>query len=1766
MSPAEIGGKRSGVVFTMMGVLMRMGFRSAFAVVLLAGSAAAGGAAPQPSSAAELLAVKTDDLDVENCLLYADGKEAGRPTAEQVGAVLGLAPFDDRKPWSSGETPARRRDFRVAFKRAVSISAVVSPWHAGPEKRPLQPLYGCFISALKSDAAYPGDPAREDSWTVLPAGSLKCLDAPIATRALRFTGISADQDADSHWNVNARLKPVLLLKERCYDPLTGGSQTQFGNAKEGRPEYWIQSWAEPRNVGALAVWYSGDADVSVWALDAAVDRAPPLAAETNWLQAAGARVRPGAQLIAVRAPGAVRALKVNGPDASRMEHGGAIVPLCFLKAGEPMPAREGMPPPYAVSYDMPLDGFSAVQIYDKGSGKLVRRLYAEIAKEKGPVSDGWDLRDDAGNYVAPGAYLWKALVRPPFKLTYELTVNNAGQPPWWAPAPGKGGGGWLGDHGTPNCAAANGDRMWFGTMCTENGHAAIATDLEGNKLWGTHHVGYGFRGPMYIACDDQAAYLMLHELIVRVIPSRDFEMRQVFTCPPSPDYPWLPVGYEVTRGGAAARDGKVYWAINAPPEEWFKSSFASDTIEPKKCIPGVGLFKGKGNRKDKDKNYEESEYDELMKLYAALLTGRTPDKTATIPDTPIPSSTQAYFGDAAKSGDFAGSVVVVFKEPVGVGSVLVPDAGIKVYALRPELDPDAVLQAKSESSLDESPRDEGLAASLSDAVEDMDEGKTMDELWIRLRCDQQPGEPGIAAAPKGALKTRALRYKVRRLIFSQVVSRRFENCAPQAKRVLDEGKTTTAGGWTVERKGDRILSPAAPAYAALVWDAPTALRGLSLSYPVFGEIRVDLWKGGAADPAKSLKDNTAWEETATLAPDPVFKGYFPQTPTCRHVDFGRVVTNRAVRIRVLAGSDNVAGFQGMVAWKPLGEDAADLPLYMNERIAVIEMPPLNDGQAEAKVVANLPVPKPGGVAFDPNGELLCVSDGRIVKPALDGKGEPKVLVDRGFLEKPVGLAIDAQGLCYVSDQATCDIKVLDPKTGKLVRTIGAGRQKSGPWDPARLDAPTQVAVDKRGRVWVADASYQPKRIQRFAADGKPDQSFLGPAQYGGGGWLDPKDKSKLYYNGMRFAIDWTKRDWKLDSLIYRLDELSAVSGATYPERLVYFKGRRYLVGPCRSGDGVGRRDSIALVCEERGPVAVPMAAAGKLESWDDVDRRPDLLAKYGAVDRSRLMFSWSDSNGDGQPQADEVKTAPIPKAGGIRGGWFVGEDLALLTPGYRLRPDSILPNGVPVYDIGKMETFTTFTHGPGARTENLWGTEDGRIFMIGTRLIAPDGQAQLWEYYNEFACHEGYYQSRFGYDRPPGVLNQEHKPIGHFRVGDEEYFVTNTDQGDFFCFTADGFFVGCIFGGPTGYGLRRWTMPEWEPGKVDLSDVRLPQEHYQGCVVAADDGKVYAVAGHNFVGITRVDGFEQVKRLQGPLAVKADDLAKTRDWELSRSVQARGKQERKGMKVPLLKRKLEISGSLTAWPQDVFVTIHERWMGSLTWGKTLAEYARGALAYNSDYLYVAAKVSDESPMQNAATEPTHVFKGGDAVDVTLGFDPKADPARRSPAPGDFRLILSFVKGKPVAVLYRPIAPDAPAGARATFQSPVGTTSIEEVRVVPEAQVAYKTERGLQNETYWTLTAAIPWKSLGVSPPEPDVVVRGDIGVLRSDPNGVQTASRVYWSGKTQTVVCDVPSETRLIPALWGELIFEGDNVLSDDSILKGKDTDSFIPETPEMDL
>ena len=85
---------------------------------------------------------------------------------------------------------------------------------------------------------------------------------------------------------------------------------------------------------------------------------------------------------------------------------------------------------------------------------------------------------------------------------------------------------------------------------------------------------------------------------------------------------------------------------------------------------------------------------------------------------------------------------------------------------------------------------------------------------------------------------------------------------------------------------------------------------------------------------------------------------------------------------------------------------------------------------------------------------------------------------------------------------------------------------------------------------------------------------------------------------------------------------------------------------------------------------------GRIGYWDALKERAELRAKYGALDPKQTLFVWSDLNGNGAEDPDEVQTT-TSRPGLDRASWVAGEDLAILTEGYRLRPKSFTSAAVP---------------------------------------------------------------------------------------------------------------------------------------------------------------------------------------------------------------------------------------------------------------------------------------------------------------------------------------------------------------------------------------------------------------------------------------------------------------------------------------------------------
>jgi hypothetical protein len=226
-----------------------------------------------------------------------------------------------------------------------------------------------------------------------------------------------------------------------------------------------------------------------------------------------------------------------------------------------------------------------------------------------------------------------------------------------------------------------------------------------------------------------------------------------------------------------------------------------------------------------------------------------------------------------------------------------------------------------------------------------------------------------------------------------------------------------------------------------------------------------------------------------------------------------------------------------------------------------------------KIIGEAPLASPRAPVFDSKGRLYVLSEGKVkrfrVTPGRPGLAGASTVVDHD-LEEPHRLAVDDRGNLYVSDRGKAhQVKVFDPR-GRLLRKIGkAGGPQTGLYDERRMSHPCGVTIDGPGQVWVAEGEMPPKRLSVWKADGAFVKALYGPTKYGGAA-LDPRDKTRLYYEengrGIEFALDWETGASGVKSVYWRPDQMTDVEvmPGPAPERAFHVGGYRYLVN-CDNG-------------------------------------------------------------------------------------------------------------------------------------------------------------------------------------------------------------------------------------------------------------------------------------------------------------------------------------------------------------------------------------------------------------------------------------------------------------------------------------------------------------------------------------------------------------------------------------------------------------------------
>lgn len=796
--------------------------------------------------------------------------------------------------------------------------------------------------------------------------------------------------------------------------------------------------------------------------------------------------------------------------------------------------------------------------------------------------------------------------------------------------------------------------------------------------------------------------------------------------------------------------------------------------------------------------------------------------------------------------------------------------------------------------------------------------------------------------------------------------------------------------------------------------------------------------------------------------------------------------------------------------------------------------------AAGKLLVEWKVASPRGLAFDAEGHLLVLAGTKLLRFTVDDRpsgqpAPPQTLIANG-LKDPHGLTLDGKGRIYVGDYGDShQVKVFSPQ-GQLLRSIGtAGAPKAGTYDPLHMNHPTGLAVDGNERLWVAENDYLPKRVSVWNADGSLWKAFYGPAKYGGGGTLDSRDKSLFFYadegrGAMEFKLDWSKGESQLSRVYYRREArgLKLPDRSAAPESALYRESNRYFTN-CYNSNPTG--GSTAFLFIERDGVARPVAALGRAAAWEVLkgDAFASRMPAGADWKQKPPLFLWSDANDDGEVQPEEVTLQALPI-----GGVTVMPDLSLCAArvgdkAMRFEPIGFTKGGTPLYDLAKGQTLAEGVQNPASSggDQMLAGKGGWSVITLG---IAPYSKLSLsgacngvpnWSYPNLWpglhAAHEAPAPDR------PGEIIGPTRLLGGFVTpkGSDagQIWGINANMGTLYLFTADGLFIATVFNDKRQG--KPWAMPAPER-EMSLKGFSLGEENFWPTWSQTPDGKVYVMNG-TAASLVRLDGLESIRRLPAAsLSVNASDLRQSEAYVVALEARRQQTQGRGVLEVALREQAPSVDGKVDDWAGAAWVDIDKSGVAANFNSKSKPYDVTAALAIAGDRLYAAFRTGDEKLLQNSGEVPNAPFKTGGCLDLMLAVNPAADPKRSNAAEGDLRLLVTLVKGKPKALLYRAVVPGVKDPV--PFSSPWRTITLDRVDDV-SADVQLAGAGG-------NYELSIPLATLGLKPTAGQSL-KGDIGILRG--NGAATTARVYWSNKATGITSDVPSEAALTPLLWGRL-------------------------------
>ena len=360
--------------------------------------------------------------------------------------------------------------------------------------------------------------------------------------------------------------------------------------------------------------------------------------------------------------------------------------------------------------------------------------------------------------------------------------------------------------------------------------------------------------------------------------------------------------------------------------------------------------------------------------------------------------------------------------------------------------------------------------------------------------------------------------------------------------------------------------------------------------------------------------------------------------------------------------------------------------------------------------ASSPIPWAEGLAFDSSGALYFASNAAVLKIPATGAltlvggasagscrdGGPAL--QAGLSTSVLGITFDSAGNLYFADTGNNKVRKIDTN-GVITTVAGNGLAglsgDGGPGASAELNAPTDVAVDTSGNLYIADRGN--RRIRMVAPNGTIS-TFAGNGANGFGG-DGGSALSAQFSNLSGLAFDGTGRLYLTDS--NRVRRITTSSTGTLIETIAGG-------GPGFSGDG-----GPAAAALFNTPTGLTVDSAGNVYIADSANHRIRKITAAGAIS---TVAGTSHFGGDGGPATFAVLGSPSSVAVGSAGVYIADPD--------NNRVRLLAPDGT-ISTVAGHRHARILGDGGAATAAQLANPQGVALDAIGTLYISDTGNNRI---------------------------------------------------------------------------------------------------------------------------------------------------------------------------------------------------------------------------------------------------------------------------------------------------------------------------------------------------------------------------------------------------------------------------------------------------------